>query len=71
MSPLAGQSSPIVKGSQVTLGQVFLNLLLNACEAQPSGGEVTISTHQAEETALIEMNKVLQLRKKVRQLVNQ
>ena len=47
--------SPIVKGSQVTLGQVFLNLLLNACEAQPSGGEVTISTHQAEETALIEI----------------
>ena len=47
--------SPGVKGSQVTLGQVFLNLLLNACEAQPGGGEVTISTRRLDETAVTEI----------------
>ena len=31
-----------VRGSQTLLGQVFLNLLLNACEAQPRGGEVSV-----------------------------
>jgi len=29
-------------GNQVLLGQVFLNLALNACEAQPHGGEVKV-----------------------------
>jgi signal transduction histidine kinase len=37
-SPLGVQASPAL------LGQVFLNLLLNACEAQPGGGEVRIAT---------------------------
>jgi len=36
-----------VKGSPVMLGQVFLNLLVNACEAQPGGGEVTVRAHRA------------------------
>ncbi len=31
-----------VRGSAVMLGQVFLNLVLNACEAQPAGGEVVV-----------------------------
>ncbi|HXV76449.1 MAG TPA: HAMP domain-containing sensor histidine kinase [Candidatus Polarisedimenticolaceae bacterium] len=30
------------RGSSVLLGQVFLNLVLNACEAQPAGGEVAV-----------------------------
>jgi signal transduction histidine kinase len=30
-------------GSAVMLGQVLLNLVINACEAQPSGGEVSAS----------------------------
>ena len=47
--------APIVKGSQVTLGQVFLNLLLNACEAQPAGGEVTITTHREEASVVVEI----------------
>lgn len=31
-----------VWGNRVTLGQLFLNLLLNACQVQPSGGEVRV-----------------------------
>jgi signal transduction histidine kinase len=38
--PAAG---PAVMGNQVLLGQVFLNLALNACEAQPRGGEVRVA----------------------------
>jgi len=37
--PAAG---PAVMGNQVLLGQVFMNLALNACEAQPHGGEVKV-----------------------------
>lgn len=35
--------SPLVSGNATTLGQLVLNLLLNACEAQPDGGEVEAS----------------------------
>jgi signal transduction histidine kinase len=35
-----------VRGSTSMLGQVFLNLLLNACEAQPAGGEVRVSARR-------------------------
>jgi signal transduction histidine kinase len=31
------------RGSSVMLGQVLLNLVINACEAQPGGGEVRVS----------------------------
>ena len=31
-----------VRGNPITLGQLFLNLVLNACQAQPEGGEVRI-----------------------------
>jgi len=33
-------------GSAVMLGQVFLNLVINACEAQPEGGEVRVNATQ-------------------------
>jgi len=34
---------PTVPGRQALLGQVFLNIVLNACEAQPDGGEVRLA----------------------------
>ncbi len=33
----------VARGSSVMLGQVLLNLVINACEAQPGGGEVQVS----------------------------
>jgi signal transduction histidine kinase len=34
---------PRIEGRGTLLGQVFLNLVLNACEAQPQGGEVKLA----------------------------
>ncbi len=36
----------LVRGSPVMLGQVAVNLMLNACEAQPKGGEVRVSARR-------------------------
>jgi signal transduction histidine kinase len=36
----------VVPGNRVTLGQLFLNLLLNACQAQPDGGEVELAARR-------------------------
>jgi len=38
---------PQVAGRPALLGQVFLNLVINACEAQPEGGEVVVSARAA------------------------
>jgi len=44
-----------VQGSQALLAQVVLNLLLNACEAQPSGGEVRVSSRRDGERVIAEI----------------
>jgi signal transduction histidine kinase len=44
-----------VRGSATMLGQVFLNLVLNACEAQPRGGEVTVRTRREAGRAKVEI----------------
>ena len=36
----------LVSASPVMLGQVAVNLILNACEAQPRGGEVRVSSRR-------------------------
>jgi signal transduction histidine kinase len=41
-----GDSPLLVRGSPVMLGQVAVNLILNACEAQPRGGEVRVSARR-------------------------
>jgi len=46
---------PPVSGRPVLLGQVLLNLVLNACEAQPRGGEVRVAAHAANGRVAIEI----------------
>ena len=47
-------SEPLpVMGNEVTLGQLLLNLLVNACQAQPRGGEVEISARASGGRAVL------------------
>lgn len=44
-----------VLGSSTLLGQVFLNLVLNGCEAQPQGGEIRMRTFREGARAVAEI----------------
>jgi signal transduction histidine kinase len=44
----------LVRGNEVMLGQVALNLILNACEMQPDGGEVRVASRLEGDRALAE-----------------
>ena len=44
-----------VEGNPIMLGQVALNLIVNACEAQPGGGEVAISSRLLDGSVLAEV----------------
>jgi signal transduction histidine kinase len=46
---------PAIEGRGTLLGQVFLNLVLNACEAQPQGGEVRIEARAEVRGVTIEI----------------
>jgi signal transduction histidine kinase len=53
MQSIALRAAPIedpvpVLANATTLGQLVLNLILNACEAQPDGGEVNVRVGAAE-----------------------
>jgi len=41
--------APLVMGDAPQLEQAFLNLILNAAEAMPDGGTLTIKSHEARE----------------------
>jgi signal transduction histidine kinase len=45
----------VVEGNPAMLGQVFLNLLLNACEAQPEGGEVRVAARREKDGVVAEI----------------
>jgi signal transduction histidine kinase len=45
----------VVQGNAVTLGQVLLNIALNACEAQPEGGELRMSARAEDGRVLLEV----------------
>ena len=49
------EPSLLVVGSPIMLGQVALNLVVNACEAQPGGGEVRVSSRRADGRAVAEI----------------
>lgn len=49
------EGDAVVLGSAVLLGQVFLNLTINACEAQPDGGEVVASCRAADGHVICEV----------------
>ena len=45
----------LASGRSVMLGQVLMNLVLNACEAQPQGGEVRVSARRGQGRILVEV----------------
>jgi len=45
----------VVEGNPAMLGQVFLNLMLNACEAQPEGGEVRVAARREKDEIVAEI----------------
>lgn len=47
----AGSTAPVL-ANRVALSQLFLNILLNACEGQPEGGEVVVEVEGGETTAV-------------------
>jgi signal transduction histidine kinase len=46
----------LVRGSPVMLGQVAVNLILNACEIQPEKGEVRVASRREGDHAVVEFS---------------
>ncbi len=46
---LAAPGPVLVRGNRITLGQLFLNLLLNACQSQAGGGEIEVRAERIDE----------------------
>jgi signal transduction histidine kinase len=44
-----------VRGNGVMLGQVLLNIVINACEAQPQGGEVGVGARREHDQVVIDI----------------
>ena len=46
---------PLVRGNENRLQQVFFNLILNARDAMPRGGWLTLATHADEDSVVVEV----------------
>ncbi|MBM64485.1 MAG: hypothetical protein CL484_16170 [Acidobacteria bacterium] len=49
------ETATVVKGVEFKLQQVFLNIILNACDAMPTGGWLSIASWTDGESAVIEV----------------
>ena len=49
----AAEGKLCMLGNRVTLGQLFLNLLMNACQVQPDGGQIEIATLRERGRAVV------------------
>jgi len=49
------ETATVVKGVEFKLQQVFLNIILNACDAMPTGGWLSIASWADGESAVIEV----------------
>ena len=47
---------PPIRGNENRIQQVFFNLILNARDAMPSGGWLTLRTHADDETVVVEVS---------------
>jgi hypothetical protein len=50
-----GEELPPIRGSENRLQQVFFNLMLNARDAMPSGGWLTLVTRADDDTIIVEV----------------
>lgn len=47
--------TPTLLGSETQLSQVFLNLIVNASQAMPQGGDISIRTHCDQDKCIVEV----------------
>jgi PAS domain S-box-containing protein len=52
---LIAEAHPVVEANRSELHEVFTNLVINACDAMPHGGTITLSLREQDERAVIEV----------------
>ncbi|GIV19779.1 MAG: hypothetical protein KatS3mg023_1530 [Armatimonadota bacterium] len=52
---LVAEGDPVVKANRSELHEVFTNLIINACDAMPAGGTITLRVGQQDGRAVVEV----------------